>query len=147
MTRLVACITVMYTLFAVPCGAQQGATGEIRSVLLQTVTAWNDGDVRAYMNGYWQSDSLVFVSGSSVTRGWQATLERYLRRYPTRETMGQLEFSDIEITPVTEGSAWVLGRWRLKRDADSPNGMFTLVVKRISGTWRIILDHTTTSID
>lgn len=94
------------------------------------------------MDGYDRSERTVFVSGDNVNRGWQTVLERYKRTYDTREKMGVLTFSDLEITLLGSNSASVLGRWSLKRATDEPHGRFTLIFKRTTKGWRIVHDHT-----
>ncbi len=113
-----------------------------KNVLEQQAEAWNRGDISGYMEGYWKSDSLVFTSGGTVNRGWKATYEKYAAKYDTPEKMGTLVFSDIEVTLVSENSAWVLGTWELLRASDRPHGIFTLVMKKFSDGWKIIHDHT-----
>jgi len=115
---------------------------EIESVLTAQCDAWNRGDIDAYMEGYWNSDSLLFTSGGSVRRGWKETLEKYKARYDTREKMGMLVFSGMEYHPTSPGSAWVFGRWRLERAGDRPGGVFTLVLRKFPEGWRIVHDHT-----
>jgi ketosteroid isomerase-like protein len=56
--------------------------------------------------------------------------------------MGQLTFSDLEITPLSSDTAVVLGRWKLKRAQDWPHGRFTLIFRRLPEGWRIVHDHT-----
>ena len=44
--------------------SQLGAPGlpeEIEGVMQRQMTAWNEGDLDGFMEGYWKSDSLVFV--------------------------------------------------------------------------------------
>jgi len=115
---------------------------EIESVLHAQQDAWNRGDIDAFMNGYWRSDETVFVSGDEVERGWQKVLERYKERYSDRAKMGTLTFSNLEITPLSDDSAVVLGSWQLKRANDEPRGRFTLIFRRFSDGWKIIHDHT-----
>ena len=104
--------------------------------------AWNRGDLTAFMQGYWQSDSLTFVGSRGVTYGWQATLEGYQRRYPDRATMGQLTFGIERLTALGPNAALLIGTWRLTRAADSPGGYFSLTWRRIEGRWVIVSDHT-----
>jgi ketosteroid isomerase-like protein len=118
------------------------AAAAIRAVLDAQRDAWNRGDIEGYMEGYDRSDKTVFVSGDKVTRGWQTVLDRYKKTYDTREKMGVLTFSDLEITLLSSDSATVLGRWSLKRTNDEPHGRFTLIFKRTSQGWRIVHDHT-----
>ena len=53
----------------------------VRALLDAQVEAWNRGDLEGFMAGYWRSPELVFCSGATVTKGWDATLERYRQRY------------------------------------------------------------------
>lgn len=119
----------------------------IASVLDQQVQAWNNGDIAGYVKGYWHSDSLVFTSGGTVHRGWKATFEKYSGKYDSKEKMGTLVFSSVEIFILSEGTAWVLGKWELQRSEDRPHGIFTLVLKKFSDGWKIVHDHTSLSAD
>jgi len=107
--------------------------------------AWNRGDIEGFMDGYERADTTMFVSGDEVTRGWQTVLDRYKTRYTSREQMGTLSFSELEIKPVSPGLAVVDGRWRLARTNDSPHGRFTLLFRRNNNDWRIIHDTTTSA--
>jgi ketosteroid isomerase-like protein len=124
-----------------------GALTDVQEVLDAQARAWNDGDIAGYMQGYWQSDSLVFTSGGNVRRGWQATFEKYLRTYDTREKMGILTFSELEVSILSENSALVLGKWELKRASDRPHGVFTLILRRFPDGWKIVHDHTSASMN
>ena len=117
----------------------------VRAVLDAQAAAWNRGDVEAYMDGYARSADTVFVSGDRVTRGWQPVLERYKKAYDTREKMGVLTFSDLEITILSKDAAVVLGRWHLQRSKDEPHGRFTLVFRKTSAGWKIVHDHTSSA--
>jgi ketosteroid isomerase-like protein len=108
----------------------------------EQTAAWNRGDIPGFMRGYWNSDKLVFVGSSGVTRGWQPTLDRYKKSYETREKMGTLAFSDLEIEVLSKDAAVVLGSWSLARATDNPNGKFTLIFRKFKDGWRIIHDHT-----
>lgn len=115
---------------------------EIRAVMEMQVAAWNRGDIEGFMDGYARSSETVFVSGDAVTRGWQTVLDRYKKGYDSREKMGTLSFSDLEITPLGKDSAVVLGSWKLIRAKDTPHGRFTLIFRKTAPGWRIVHDHT-----
>lgn len=115
---------------------------EVLAVMARQARSWNSGDVRGFMEGYWRSDQLVFASGDQITRGWQPTLERYLKAYDTRAKMGELTFADISVNVLSKDFAVVLGSWSLKRETDAPKGKFTLIFRRLKEGWRIIHDHT-----
>ncbi len=115
----------------------------IRQVLDAQVTAWNRGDVEAFMAGYWQSPELSFFSGSERTQGWEATLQRYRKRYQSEgQEMGRLTFSELRVDVLGPDSALVRGRWQLVRSKDRPGGLFTLIFRRLPEGWRIVHDHT-----
>ena len=118
------------------------SVAEIQSILTAQQDAWNRGDIDAFMNGYAQSASTVFVSEDEVRRGWETVRDRYRVRYSDRAKMGTLNFSEIEVTMLSPEAAVVLGRWRLKRANDEPHGRFTLIFKRLPEGWRIVHDHT-----
>lgn len=117
------------------------AAADIRGVMDAQVVAWNRGDIDGFMQGYWNSENLVFVS-TNVTRGWKPTLERYKKSYDSREKMGTLTFSDLEITVLSKDAAVVLGTWALARTNDNPKGKFTLIFRKFKDGWRIVHDHT-----
>ena len=55
---------------------------DITALISQQQRDWNDGDIEGFMSAYWRSEKLRFSSGGDVTKGWQATLDRYKIRYP-----------------------------------------------------------------
>lgn len=118
---------------------------DIRAVLDAQGAAWNRGDVEGYMDGYDRSPNTEFVGADSITRGWQQVLDRYKQRYDTREKMGVLTFSDLEISLISKDAALVLGRWRLKRANDEPHGVFTLLFRKTKAGWRIVHDHSSSA--
>src|SRR4051794_16722447 len=139
--------TIVITVILVHMSAVNGQNASdtksivaIRAVIEAQRDAWNKGDVEGYMGGYDRSDRTVFVSGDTVTHGWKTVLERYKKNYDTREKMGELAFSDLDITILSKDSAVVLGRWQLKRSKDEPHGRFTLIFKKTKQGWRIIHD-------
>jgi uncharacterized protein (TIGR02246 family) len=145
--HLLALILLIFsnTLSTAQTSIDQKSVDAIKAVINAQRDAWNRGDIQGYMEGYEKSDNTVFVSGDNVTRGWNTVLERYKKSYDSREKMGQLEFSDLEITLLSKDSAVVLGRWLLKRSGDEPHGRFTLIFKKTKSGWRIIHDHTSSA--
>ena len=114
----------------------------VRAVLDAQVSAWNRGDIDGFMQAYARSPKTTFVSGDEVTRGWETVRNRYAKKYDSREKMGMLTFSDVEITFPGDDVAVALGSWSLKRKEDRPHGKFTLIFRHFAQGWRIVLDHT-----
>ena len=119
--------------------------GEIHEVLLKQQQDWNEGSVEKYIDGYDKSDSVRFASGGSVSYGWKTMLERYKKGYPDRTSMGVLEFSGVDINPLSASSAMAFGKWKLKRDKDEPWGYFTLLFRNTAAGWKIVHDHTSSA--
>ena len=117
----------------------------VRAVIESQAAAWNRGDIEGYMEGYAKEETTTFVSGDTLTRGWQTVFERYKARYDTREKMGTLAFTELEIKPLSEFYFMASGRWELTRAADKPHGRFTLILRRTNAGWRIVHDHTSSA--
>jgi uncharacterized protein (TIGR02246 family) len=114
----------------------------IHAVLRAQQSAWNRGDVDAFLVGYWRSPELTFSGSSGVSRGWDGVMARYKKNYPDRAAMGQLDFSELEFRFLGPDAALVLGKWHLKREGGDIGGVFSLVWQRFPEGWKIVHDHT-----
>lgn len=137
-------LLIIYCFF---CGLRLSAQNQktdVTQVLENMKTqeeSWNKGDVRGFMNYYWNSDSLKFIGSKGITYGWQKTLDNYIKGYPNKEAMGILTFTILESTQLSETSIYVIGKWELKKEKPS-GGHFTLLWKKINNQWVIVADHT-----
>jgi len=122
----------------------------IRAAITAQVEAWNRADIPAFMQAYDHSPDTTFI-GATIGKGYEKILERYQRNYSTREQMGTLTFSDLEVRmlPGSCGKAEfavVTGRFHLERsqkgEAKKDDGIFSLVWRKGSQGWKIVLDHT-----
>jgi ketosteroid isomerase-like protein len=113
----------------------------IRKILDDQTTAWNRGDIENFMQGYWQSDSLLFVGKSGVTNGWKQTLANYKKGYPDTAAMGRLDFNILQVKRLSGIYFSVVGKWHLTRSIGDLSGHYTLLFKKIKGKWVIIQDH------
>ena len=114
----------------------------ILAILNRQTADWNAGRVEAFMNGYWQSDSLTFVGKVGVTKGYEGTLASYKKRYPDRATMGTLRFDILKLEFQASGVAYVIGRWHLTRpQVGDVGGHYTLLWRKINRRWVIVSDH------
>jgi hypothetical protein len=114
----------------------------ISAVMKMQEKAWSDGDVYQFMEGYWKSENLSFVGRSGINKGWQTTLDNYIKGYPTKDAMGILTFDILEMNRISEYAYHMIGRYTLVRKEDKPTGLFTLIWKYIDGKWVIVSDHT-----
>ncbi len=112
----------------------------IQKVLKAQRIAWSKDNIEEFMEGYWKSDSLKFYGSNGITYGWENTLERYLKSYPTKNHTGTLSFKINDITKISDGAYYVLGEFHLKREVGNADGIFMLIFKKIDGKWKIIAD-------
>jgi len=114
---------------------------EVRNVLATQNAAWNRGDVDAFMVGYWENDSLMFIGKSGVTYGYKNTLSNYKKNYPDTATMGKLTFTLIQVKQLSPEYFHVTGKYYLTRTMGDASGHFTLLFRKINGKWVVISDH------
>lgn len=127
--------------FFLNSSAQSSDEKEIRNILATQTAAWNRGDIDQFMNGYWESDSLMFIGKSGVTYGWSNTLNNYKKGYPDTAAMGKLKFDLIQVKKLSKKYYHVTGKWFLKRSIGDIGGHYTLLFQKINGRWVIISDH------
>ena len=114
---------------------------EVRSVLAKQNAAWNRGDIDAFMVGYWENDSLMFIGKSGITYGYKNTLANYKKNYPDTTVMGKLTFTLIHVKQLSPEYFHVTGKYYLTRTIGDASGHFTLMFRKINGKWVIISDH------
>lgn len=118
---------------------------DVVKVLLAQETAWNRGDLDGFAKGYKNSSETLFI-GHQISRGYEQMLSDYKHNYPTAAAMGKLAFSELEVRPLDEKYAVVVGKYRLergKKEGGAAEGLFTLTLEKTEQGWKIIVDHTT----
>lgn len=142
LTVIVITLSISSICFSRPAYDIKKIKGDIQAILDRQQASWNEGNIEGFMEYYWKSEEMTFQSGNRRLYSWNALLSRYKETY-SRENMGKLDFTDIEIKVLSRDFAYVLGRWKLAfKDSSSKEGLFTLIFQRFSKGWRIILDHT-----
>ena len=114
---------------------------EIRDILKKQQAAWNQNNIKEFMQYYWNSPELTFQSGNNRAIGWETLLARYQKNYPSG-AMGKLEFKDLSIKLLSDDLAYVLGRYHLTYEDKPPaEGLFTILLRKMPEGWRIFHDH------
>ena len=111
---------VLICLFFIQCSSNKKNTkdkNEDPCVIINTLmknqnTSWNNGDIDAYMEFYWKSDSLQFIGSKGLTYGWDTTLYNYKKSYSTREEMGVLKFENLNCKYLNNSSYLINGKWK-----------------------------------
>jgi hypothetical protein len=115
----------------------------IKKMLSTQQECWNNGDIDGFMQGYWQSEKLIFTSlRHKPAYGWNNTLERYKNSYPTKSSMGELKFQILDLKLISKTTATLKGKWELIREKDNPNGIFWLDIDKFDKDWLITKDST-----
>ena len=137
-------LVAFWAVVGVGCSATRQTANvktEIEQIMLEQSQAWSSGNLEAFMEPYWKSDSLLFIGKSGPSFGWDKTLQNYQRSYPTQDAMGKLTFTLLHVDPLSKETLLVVGRWHLSRKMGDLQGYFSLVFKKIGGKWKIIADH------
>jgi hypothetical protein len=121
--------------------SQSKAETEIRHTLSKQTKYWNEGNLDSFMQGYWQSDSVMFIGNRGITYGWQNTLNSYKKGYPDTAAMGKLNFNLLEVKRLSAIYFFVTGKWHLTRSIGDAEGYFTLLFQKIKNRWVIVKDH------
>jgi ketosteroid isomerase-like protein len=143
-------------LMLAPCAAlyaENDAAAEkaaITAAIQAQADAWNRADIPAFMQTYENSDETTFI-GMQVRKGYQPILKRYQENYTSREQMGRLTFTDLDVRLLPDACgkteiALVTGKFHLERTAHGAaakdDGIFSLVWRKGPEGWKIVLDHT-----
>lgn len=118
---------------------------DVIKVLLAQEAAWNKGDLETFIQAYKNSPDTLFIT-RQVFRGVGGMLEEYRHNYPTKAAMGTLAFSELEVHPLDENFAVVIGKYHLdrnKKEGGNADGIFSLIFEKTDKGWKIIIDHTT----
>jgi hypothetical protein len=144
-TKINAFLYSLFPVLLLSCfnngSSSKGDETAIRSVLTRQITAWNKGDIDEFMEGYWKSDSILFI-GSKISHGWTETLSRYKKSYPNKAAMGILDFEILRVDRISPNCFLITGTYLLTREFDKPTGIFTLLFQKKNGKWVIVYDHT-----
>jgi ketosteroid isomerase-like protein len=118
---------------------------DVVKVLLNQQTAWNHGDIDAFVQTYKDAPDTLMVT-HQISHGFAGLVEEYKHDYPTKAAMGTLTFSELEARPLDANFAIVVGKYHLdraKKDGGNAEGVFSVVLEKTDKGWKIILDHTT----
>ena len=135
------CLNLMMVLLSTSAFSQADSN-EAKRLLDIQAKCWNNGDLYGFMDTYWKSDSLLFIGKNGVARGWDRTLSNYQKKYPDTVAMGKLSFDILEQKKLSAELYFLIGKYTLKRTADTVSGIFSLLIQKKNDKWVIIADHT-----
>lgn len=136
------CALIFCLLINIAAFAQSKDELKIRAILKAQEAAWNKADLHAFMKGYWESDSMLFMGKKGPTYGYAATLSNYLKSYPDTSHTGHFTSTLVSVKKLNRKYYIVVGQWHLKRSAGDVGGYYSLLFRKIKGQWVIVMDHT-----
>ena len=123
-----------------PASGEEEVRKAVGAVLDRQTAAWNRGDLEGFVSAY--AEDATFVSPTGLTRGRQAVLDRYRKRYPDKAAMGTLSLEVVEIRLVRgNAGASVVARWTLSYpEKPAASGLTLLVLHPRGDAWAIVQD-------
>ncbi len=129
---------------ATPLSAQSEADA-IRAVMNRSAADWNRGDLDTFATAYKNAPDILFV-GRTISRGYAEMLNTYRSVYGTRDKMGRLSFSELQVQPLDARFATVTGKFHLERTpagGGNRDGFYLLVFEKTHDGWKIVRDDST----
>ena len=141
---LLFAIVALTSISALPAQSPAEATAII-TMLNKSAADWNRGDLDTFATSYKDSPDILFI-GHTLSRGYTQMLATYKKNYSTREKMGTLTFTHVEVQPLDAQFATVTGHFHLERTpagGGNADGHYMLVVELTPAGWKIVRDDTT----
>lgn len=118
---------------------------DVVKIILAQQNAWNKGDLDGYLSHYKDAPDTQAVLANLV-RGIDAVRAAYRQNFPNKDSMGEIEDSEIEVRALGDTYALATGRYRLnrsKKSGGSAEGTFTELFEKTSNGWQIIFSQST----
>jgi uncharacterized protein (TIGR02246 family) len=118
---------------------------EAVKIVLAQEAAWNKGDLEGFTSHFKDDPETQVVLGVSA-KGLANIRSAFKANYPNRESMGTLDYSDVEARELGENYALATGKYHLDRSkkAGGPaDGTFTEILEKTPKGWLIIFSETT----
>lgn len=116
---------------------------EVTAMLDASADAWNAGDLDGYISYY--ADDATFAGSTGLVHGAETIRQRYAESYwASGSPEDALRFEVLEVRGTGPGSAMLFGRYILHdrtTEEATGTGYFTLVLRRLDGSWKIVHDH------
>ena len=158
--RAVSILSIIscFSLFATPIAAdskgnldtinQQKTPGaadpekEVYDQLMRSLDAWNRHDIDGFLESFWHSDDLVVVVDGENVRGWDLLSKAYHTGYPNPEEMCKLTIDRAQVQMLAPDLGFVLAWYTASFPKKKEFGTSTIILRKFSEGWRIIISHT-----
>ena len=118
---------------------------EVVKIVLAQEAAWNKGDLDGFISHFKDDPDTLAVLGARA-RGLATIRNAFHTIYPNRDSMGALDYSDVEARELGENFCLATGKYhveRSKKAGGAADGTFTEVFQKTPSGWQIIFSETT----
>ncbi len=118
---------------------------DVTKVVIAQENAWNKGDLDSYLAFYKDAPDTEAILNGPV-RGLNAIRSAYHTSFPSKDIMGTLEQSSVEVRELGSSFAMALGHYKLVRPRKSggdAEGNFTEIFEKTDGGWKLVFSETT----
>ena len=143
---------IMSWFVAVRLSAQAGGAAvrtEVQQAVRLYVDAWNKADASNLVEMYSREPGVTSVGDGEIIRGWDRIRERYDSVVVGLAGRFNVAIGSIDVVPLGPSYAMALTSYTLtihtdRRDVQQ-RGAMTLVFQKMSGEWKVIHDHTSST--
>jgi uncharacterized protein (TIGR02246 family) len=115
---------------------------EILAVLDHGAQSWDRGDLDAFVSDYLPDTETTFITKTGVLHGIAAIRNVYAARFAPGARRDSLHFQNVEVDVLGPDLVNTIAWYVLTRgDSITARGPTSLVMRRVSGRWRIVHDH------
>jgi hypothetical protein len=118
---------------------------DVVKIVLHQQDDWNKGDLDAYLAEYKDAPDTQAVLATLV-RGFDNIRAAYRLNFPSKESMGVIEDSEVEVRELGPTFALATGKYHLSRSRKAggdANGVFTELFEKTSSGWKIVFSAST----
>lgn len=116
---------------------------DVVKVVLAQQQEWNAGDLDKYLSHFKDAaDTSIMLAGP--VRGMGNIRNAFHGMYPNRESMGELENSEIEVRELGENFALATGKYQLarsKKGGGEIRGTFSEIFEKTPSGWKVIFSE------
>jgi uncharacterized protein (TIGR02246 family) len=118
---------------------------DVVKIILAQRDAWNKGDLDGYLSHYKNAPDTQAVLANLV-RGLDNIRAAYHQNFPSKDSMGTIEDSDVQVRALGDNFALATGQYHLTRTkkAGGPvDGTFSELFEKTAAGWQIIFSEST----
>lgn len=118
---------------------------DVTKVVLAEEHTWNSGDLDGYLALYKDAEDTEAILNGPV-HGLANIRSAYHAAFPSKDAMGTLEQSSVEVRELGPNFALALGHYRLSRsrkNGGEADGVFTEIFEKTEQGWKMIFSENT----